>query len=210
MKILTTKQVNNAINRIAANQLIAEDALKRAHMAGVLSLKEFDDSFSHLTDNSIELASIIGGVKGISKLNDKMEYLRCHYRRKEYAMTTIEKLNAIPKVVLVSHEQAGDFEPELDYDDDGLAQFKLDLNIYDEGVLLAYYQHNNDETYELWCVSASTYDNDGEEPMHPTIGECLEYCLDETIKHFKEAQGDYSFIDTYSGYSYDNNCIKLD
>lgn len=113
-------------------------------------------------------------------------------------MTTIEKLNAIPKVVLVSHKQAGDFEPELDYDDDGLAQFKLDLNIYDEGVLLAYYQHNNDETYELWCVSASTYDNDGEEPMHLTIGECLEYCLDETIKHFTEAQGDYSFIDTYS------------
>ena len=41
-------------------------------------------------------------------------------------MTTIEKLNAIPKVVLVSHEQAGDFEPELDYDDYGLAQNKTE------------------------------------------------------------------------------------
>ena len=133
-----------------------------------------------------------------------------HVTRKEVAMTTIEKLNAIPKVVHVSHEQAGDFEPELDYDDYGLAQFKLDLNICDEGVFLAYYQHNNDETYELWCVGASMYDNNGEELTHPTIGECLEYCLDETIRHFNEQQGDYSFIDTYSGYSYDHNHVKLD
>ncbi len=122
--------------------------------------------------------------------------------RKEVAMTTIEKLNAIPKVVLISHEQAGYFEPELYYDDNDLARFTLQLNIYDEGVLLAYYQHNDDETYELWCVSASMYDNDGEELLHPSIGECLDYCLDETIKHFNEQQGDYSFIDTYSGYSY--------
>lgn len=118
-------------------------------------------------------------------------------------MTTIEKLNSIPKVVLVNHEQAGDFEPELYYDDDELAQFKLDLNIYDEGVLLKYYHYNEEETYELWSVSASIYGNDGEELTHPTLGECLEYCLDETIKHFNEQQGDYSFIDTYSGYSYD-------
>ena len=195
MKLLSNKQVNNAINRIVANQLIVEDALKRAHHANALSLEEFSDASSHLADNSIELASIIGGLKGISKLNERVGYLRGHFRRKEEAMTTIEKLNAIPKVVNVSHEQAGGFEPELDYDDDGLAQFKLDLNIYDEGVLLSYYQHNNDETYELWCVSASMYDNNGEELTHPTIGECLEYCLDETIKHFNEQQGDYSFID---------------
>lgn len=76
MKILTDKQVNNAINRIAANQLIAEDALKRAHMADALSLKEFSDATSHLDDNSIELASIIGGLRGISMLNERVERYR--------------------------------------------------------------------------------------------------------------------------------------
>lgn len=73
MKILTDKQVNNTINRIAANQMIAEDALKRAHEAGTLTLGEFSDATSHLADNSIELASIIGGLKGISTLNERVE-----------------------------------------------------------------------------------------------------------------------------------------
>lgn len=73
MKILSSKQVNNAINRIAANQLIAEDALKRAYEADKLSLGEFFDTTLHLADNSIELASIIGGIKGISKLDEIFE-----------------------------------------------------------------------------------------------------------------------------------------
>lgn len=58
--------------------------------------------------------------------------------------------------------------------------------------------------------SASTYDNNGKELTHSTIGECLEYCLDETIKHFTECRDEYSSIETYSGYSYDNNHVKLD
>lgn len=76
MKILSDKQVDKAINRIAANQIIAEDALKRAHQTDALSLGEFSDATSHLADNSIELASIIGGVKGISKLNEIVERYR--------------------------------------------------------------------------------------------------------------------------------------
>lgn len=76
MNILSNKQVNNAINRIAANQLIAEDALKRAHEADKLSSGEFSDATSHLADNSIELASIIGGLKGISTLNERVERYR--------------------------------------------------------------------------------------------------------------------------------------
>lgn len=79
MKILTNKQTNNSINRIAANQIIAEDALKRAHLAGTLTLNEFSDATSHLADNSIELASIIGGVKGISKLNEIVERYRNYH-----------------------------------------------------------------------------------------------------------------------------------
>lgn len=79
MKLLTNKQVKNAINCIAANQLIAEDALKRAHEADKLSLGEFSDATSHLADNSIELAGIIGGAKGVSRLNEIVErYRNCH------------------------------------------------------------------------------------------------------------------------------------
>lgn len=79
MKILSNKQVNNAINRIAANQLIAEDALNRAHQTDALSLSEFSDATSHLADNSIELVSIIGGVKGTSKLNEIVERYRNYH-----------------------------------------------------------------------------------------------------------------------------------
>lgn len=76
MKILSDKQVNEAIGRIAANQLIAEDALKRAHRNGSLTPDEFSDATSHLDDNTIELASAIGGIKGISKLNEIVERYR--------------------------------------------------------------------------------------------------------------------------------------
>lgn len=70
MKILSTKQVNDAINRIAANQIISEDALKRAFDAGSLDFKCYSDAISHFMDNSIELAGIIGGIKGIAKLDN--------------------------------------------------------------------------------------------------------------------------------------------
>lgn len=76
MKILTNKQVDKAINRIAVNQIIAEDALKRAHRNGSLTLDEFSGATSHLADSSIELASIIGGIKGISRLNEIVERYR--------------------------------------------------------------------------------------------------------------------------------------
>lgn len=76
MKILTDKQVNDAINRIAANQIIAEDALKRTLGAETLSLERYLDANSHFMGNSIKLASIIGGMKGIAKLNSLVEGYR--------------------------------------------------------------------------------------------------------------------------------------
>lgn len=120
-------------------------------------------------------------------------------------MTTIEKIDAIPKVVLVTREQYGVPEYDINYGDYGYASFKLDLNIHDEGVLLAYYQRHNGETYELWCVSAYISEpiEGTEDLFHGSLGDCLEHCLDETIKHFHEHRDEYSDIETYSGYSYD-------
>lgn len=52
--------------QIAANYIIAEDALKKAN----LSSEHFSDSVNHLTDNSISLAYIVGGEDGIRTLNE--------------------------------------------------------------------------------------------------------------------------------------------
>ena len=120
-------------------------------------------------------------------------------------MTTIEKLNSIPKQVLVTREQYGVPEYDIKYNDYGYAEFTLDISIDDESVLLAYYQYHNGECYELWCVSAGIYTpkDEANDLYHGDIGECLEYCLDETIKHFTEHRDEYSDVETYSGYSYD-------
>jgi len=78
MKILTSKQVNDALNRIAANYLITVDALEKANLADEIDIRQFMDATEHLTDNSLELANIIGGTKGMLQLNSRIE----SYRRK--------------------------------------------------------------------------------------------------------------------------------
>lgn len=120
-------------------------------------------------------------------------------------MTTIEKLNAIPKVVYVTREQYGMPEYDVYYGDYGYAAFKLDMNVHDEGVNLFYAQRHNGEYYELWSVHAAVYEpiEGTEDLFHGGLGECLEYCLDETIKHFTEHIDEYSGVETFSGYSYD-------
>lgn len=52
--------------QIAANYIIAEDALKRAD----LPFDNFSDCVNHLADNSISLAYIVGGDDGIRTLNE--------------------------------------------------------------------------------------------------------------------------------------------
>lgn len=76
MKILTSKQVNDALNRIAANYLITVDALEKANMADEIDVRQFMDATEHLTDNSLELANIIGGTKGMLQLNSRVESYR--------------------------------------------------------------------------------------------------------------------------------------
>lgn len=70
--------------------------------------------------------------------------------RKEVAMTTIEKLNAIPKVVYVTREQLGAPALGIHFNEYGLAEFILDLKIHDEGVNLSYQHSTFDEIYDLW------------------------------------------------------------
>lgn len=69
MKIITNKQMQSIIELLAANQIITLDALNRASAAGAISVQCRTDSVEHLFDNSIEVARIIGGLKGIKLLN---------------------------------------------------------------------------------------------------------------------------------------------
>lgn len=77
MKIIRDKQIKEVILRIAANHIIALDALKKDNN---MTVEQYADAVQHLTDNSVELAKLIGGLKGIAMLdgivNRKIDKLR--------------------------------------------------------------------------------------------------------------------------------------
>lgn len=75
MKLLTNKQIKQAILRIATNHIIAVDTLHR--ISNKMSFQQYSDTVQHLTDNSIESARIIGGLKGINMLNKIVEKKIC-------------------------------------------------------------------------------------------------------------------------------------
>lgn len=80
MKIIRNKQIREAILRIAANHIIALDALNKAHEKDAMTVAQYADTVQHITDNSVECAKLIGGLKGIVMLDrivkSKMNKLR--------------------------------------------------------------------------------------------------------------------------------------
>lgn len=70
MRIIRKKQIKGTILRTAANYIIALDALNKAHVNNILSVEQYTDAVQHITDNSVEIASAIGGLKGIAMIND--------------------------------------------------------------------------------------------------------------------------------------------
>ena len=80
MRIIRNKQIREAIFRIAANYIIALDGLHKAHEKDSMTIEQYADSVQHLTDNSVECAKLIGGLKGIAMLDGivkrKMNKLR--------------------------------------------------------------------------------------------------------------------------------------
>lgn len=70
MKILRNKTIRESVYRIAANYIIAKDALYKAHDADKMSIKQYGDAIQYLTDNTINTVSAIGGLKGLILLND--------------------------------------------------------------------------------------------------------------------------------------------
>ena len=69
MKIIRNKQIREAIFRIAANHIIALDTLNKANDKDVMTVEQYADAVQHITDNSVECAKLIGGLKGIAMLD---------------------------------------------------------------------------------------------------------------------------------------------
>ena len=70
MRIIRNKTIRESIYCIAANYIIAKDALDKAHDADKMSIKQYADAIQHLTDNALNTASVIGGLKGLILINE--------------------------------------------------------------------------------------------------------------------------------------------
>ena len=70
MRIIKNKTIRESIYRIAANYIIAKDALDKAHDADKMSIEQYNDVIQHLTDNTINTVSAIGGLKGLILINE--------------------------------------------------------------------------------------------------------------------------------------------
>ena len=70
MRIVRNKTIRESIYRIAANYIIAKDALDKAHDADRMSVKQYADAIQHLTDNTVDTVSAIGGLKGLILINE--------------------------------------------------------------------------------------------------------------------------------------------
>lgn len=70
MRIIKNKTICESIYRIAANYIIAKDALDKAHDADKMSIKQYGDAIQHLTDNTVNTVSAIGGLKGLILINE--------------------------------------------------------------------------------------------------------------------------------------------
>ena len=70
MRIVRNKTIRESIYRIAENYIIAKDALDKAHDADRMSVKQYADAIQHLTDNTVDTVSAIGGLKGLILINE--------------------------------------------------------------------------------------------------------------------------------------------
>ena len=61
MKILTKKQVSEILKRITANEIICVEYMKDI------------DAHTHLIENNAEIAYLVGGIKGMNKIQNTLK-----------------------------------------------------------------------------------------------------------------------------------------
>ena len=65
MKILRKKEQKEILMRIAANHIIAKNAIDRLHNTTEMSVEEYAHFVESLTDNTVRSASLIAGFYGL-------------------------------------------------------------------------------------------------------------------------------------------------
>ena len=61
MKLLTKKQVSEILKRITANEIICVEYMKDI------------DAHTHLIENNAEIAYLVGGIKGMNKIQNTLK-----------------------------------------------------------------------------------------------------------------------------------------
>lgn len=73
MKLLRNREQKEILMRIAANHLMARKVADRLHDTTEMSCEEYFEYVEHLTDNTAEAASLVGGIKGIMMVKSIVE-----------------------------------------------------------------------------------------------------------------------------------------
>lgn len=67
MEIIREKQINGILNKVAANYLIGVDV---GDDEEYMEVKDFTDAVNHLSDNTIDIAKGLCGMKGVDFVNN--------------------------------------------------------------------------------------------------------------------------------------------
>lgn len=73
MKILRRKEQKEILMRIAANHIIAKNAIDRLHNTTEMSVEEYAHFVESLTDNTVRSASLIAGFYGLGFVEEALK-----------------------------------------------------------------------------------------------------------------------------------------
>ena len=71
MKIIGNKKQHKIALQIVANYLIGKDALNRANANGSMNMEQWDDAITYLTENTVDLLTMLVGVNGLKYYTNK-------------------------------------------------------------------------------------------------------------------------------------------
>ena len=73
MKILTKTLQSEIIQRLAANHIIAANAINRLGETTEMSVEEYADAMEHLIDNTCRLSEMVGGIGAMVAVKEMVD-----------------------------------------------------------------------------------------------------------------------------------------
>jgi hypothetical protein len=75
MKILTKKKQSEMLQRLAANHIIAANAINRLGLGETteMSIEEYADAMEHLIDNTCRLSEMVGGIRAMVTVKEMVD-----------------------------------------------------------------------------------------------------------------------------------------